>query len=354
MSFHTMSQRVPAFVLLACGLIVLASCKKSPPPNVAATVNGRSITYADLDKQYAAAQLPQPRAGGGAGEGEDSVAVTRLEVLRTLIDNEIMLQRAEKLGLMAQEADVDAKLNELKAPYTQEEFQKHLAERKITAEELKTQIRRDLSVQRLFNKEITSHISISDKDVADAYNANRDGFNLAEPQLHIAQLLVTANPDPNIRNLKADKAQTADQAKRKIQMLAARLKQNSEDFAMLAQNYSEDPESAANGGDIGFIPESAMEKADVELRKVVMLLQPGQVSQVISTPGAYRIFKLISREPAGQRELNDPRVQQTIREGLLGRKDSLYKAAYYEAARNEAKITNYYVASILEKMRAAK
>ncbi len=354
MSYHTMSQRVPAFVLLACGLITLAACKKSPPPNVAATVNGRSITYADLDRQYAAAQLPQPQAGtGGASEGEDSVAVTRLEVLRTLIDNEIMLQRAEKLGLMAQEADVDAKLNELKAPYTQEEFQKRLADRKITAEELKTQIRRDLSVQRLFNKEITSHITITDKDVADAYNANRDGFNLAEPQLHIAQLLVTPNPDPNVRNLKADKAQNAEQAKKKIQMLAARLKQG-DDFAMLAQNYSEDPESAANGGDIGFIPESAMEKADVELRKVVMQLQPGQVSAIIPMPGGYRIFKVISREPAGQRELNDPRVQQTIREGLLNRKDALYRAAYYEAARNEAKITNYYVASILEKMRASK
>jgi peptidyl-prolyl cis-trans isomerase SurA len=349
-----MSRRVFAFVLLACGLIVLAACKKSPPPNVAATVNGRSITYADLDKQYAAAQLPQPRTtGGAAAEGEDSVAVTRLEVLRTLIDNEIMLQRAEKLGLMAQEADVDAKLNELKAPYTQEEFQKRLADRKITAEELKTQIRRDLSVQRLFNKEITSHISITDKDVADAYNANREGFNLAEAQLHIAQLLVTPNPDPNVRNLKANKAQNADQAKKKIQMLAARLKQG-DDFAMLAQNYSEDPESAANGGDIGFIPESAMEKADVELRKAVMQLQPGQISPIIQMPGGYRIFKLISREPAGQRELNDPRVQQTIREGLLNRKDALYRAAYYEAARNEAKITNYYVASILEKMRASK
>jgi len=349
-----MSRRVFALVLLACALIVLAACKKSPPPNVAATVNGRSITYADLDKQYAAAQLPQPRTtGGGAAEGEDSVAVTRLEVLRTLIDNEIMLQRAEKLGLMAQEADVDAKLNELKAPYTQEEFQKRLADRKITAEELKTQIRRDLSVQRLFNKEITSHISITDKDVADAYNANREGFNLAEAQLHIAQLLVTPNPDPNVRNLKANKAQNADQAKKKIQMLAARLKQG-DDFAMLAQNYSEDPESAANGGDIGFIPESAMEKADVELRKAVMQLQPGQISSIIPMPGGYRIFKLISREPAGQRELNDPRVQQTIREGLLNRKDALYRAAYYEAARNEAKITNYYVASILEKMRASK
>ena len=94
----------------------------------------------------------------------------------------------------------------------------------MTAEELKAQIRRDLSVQKLFNKEITSHISITDKDVADFYNANRDSFNLAEPQIHMAQMLVTPRPDPIVRNLKSDKAQNDEQARKKIQMLEARLK----------------------------------------------------------------------------------------------------------------------------------
>ena len=56
----------------------------------------------------------------------------KLEILRGLIDNEIMLQRAEKLGLMAVDADVDAKINELKAPYTKEEFQRQLTQKKMT------------------------------------------------------------------------------------------------------------------------------------------------------------------------------------------------------------------------------
>ena len=345
-----MFKRLPALALLACGLITLAACKKSPPANVAATVNNRVITYADLDKQYAAAQLPPP-------EGEevaDSIAVARLEVLRTLIDNEVMLQRAEKLGLMAQEADVEAKFNELKALSTEEEFKKQLASKKLTAEELKAQVRRDLSVQRLFNKEITSHITITDKDVTDFYNANRQTlFNLAEPQIHLAQILVTPAPNAEVRNLKGDKAQNPAEAKKKIQMLVNRLKQG-EDFAMLAQNYSEDPESAPNGGDLGFIPESAFEKTSVELRKVVMQLQSGQISPIIPTLEGFRVLKVISKESAGQRELNDPRVQQSIRETLLNRRDSLYKAAYFETARDEAKIVNYYATSILGKMQATK
>lgn len=325
-----------------------AACKRTPSPEVAATVNNRVITYADLERQYAAAQLAPPEGK----TADDTVTLQKLEVLRTLIDSEIMLQRAERLGLMAQEADVEAKFNELKAPYTQEEFQKQLADRKITAEELKAQIRKDLSIQRLFNKEITSHITITDKDVTDFYNANKDSFNLAEPQLHLAQILVTPHPDPNIRNLKGDKAQNNEQARKKIQMIAARLKQG-EDFAMLAQNYSEDPDSAANGGDMGFIPESSLEKASVEIRKILFELQPGQVSPIIQTAEGYRIIKLVSREPAGQRDLSDPRVQQRIRETLLNRKDGLLRAAYYERARNEAKVVNYFANSILEKMGAS-
>jgi len=242
-----------AFPVLLISLAALTGCNRSDPPKVAAMVNGRAITYVDLDKQFQSQfATPTDRAS------DDQMEIQRLEVLRTLIDNEIMLQRAEKMGLMAVDADVEAKFNELKTPYTQEEFQKQLNARKITAEELKAQLRRDLSVSKLFNKEITSQISIADKDISDFYNSNKASFNLAEPQIHMAQILVTAGPDPNVRNLKNDKAQDETQARKKIENLYARLRQG-EDFAMLAQNYSEDTNSSQNGGDLGFIPESALE-----------------------------------------------------------------------------------------------
>ena len=72
----------------------------------------------------------------------------------------------------------------------------------------------------------------------------------------------------------------------------------------------------------------------------------GQTSPIIPTPEGYRILKVVSKEPAGQRDQKDPRVQQTIRETLLNRKDQLLKAAYYEVARNEAKVSNYLAASL--------
>lgn len=338
--------RVSCVLALA---VCLAACQKAPPKDVVAIVNGRSITVGELDKQY------EWQFGGNSERVSDErKQVQKLELLRTLIDGEIMVQRAEKLGLMAVDADVETRFNEMKAPYTQEEFQKRLTERKMSADDLRAQLRREQTIQKLINKEITAHINITDKEIADFYNANKASFNLPEPQLHIATILVTPlQPDPNFRNLKNSKATTDKEAVEKIKMIEAQLKKNA-DFAALAQNYSEDPNTAANGGDLGFIQESALERASMELRRLVATMQPGQISPIVRTQEGYRIFKLISREPSGQRELSDPTVQQNIREQLINSKDQLYKAAYYEVARNEAKVQNFLAASIAETMNAKK
>src|SRR5258708_17429988 len=120
---------------LACAMLLLAACKSKPPVNVAAMVNNRAITYEELDKNF------QSRFEAAAERSsEDQVMIQKLEILRGLIDSEIMLQRAEKLGLMAVDADLETKLNQLKTPYNQEKFQKPLKTKKTTLEELKTPI----------------------------------------------------------------------------------------------------------------------------------------------------------------------------------------------------------------------
>jgi len=322
--------------------LALASCKHTPPANVAAEVNGHAIKNDELEKIYQS-QYPQ----AVERSNEDQVMSNKLEVLNSLITNEIMMQRAEKLGLTAVDADVEAEFNKMKSPYTKEEFDKQLAAKHLSIDDLKGQIRRDLTVNKLINKEITSRITITDADVTNFYNANKESFNLAEPQVHMAQILVTPFQGAPVRNLKNSKATSDAEAQSKIKDLSARLGRG-EDFGSLAQNYSEDPDSAPNGGDMGFVPQSNLEKASPELRKLVDSLQPGTYSPPVRTQDGYRILKVITREPAGQRDLNDPRVQQNIRETLLNRKDQLLKSAYYEVARNNAKIQNYLAQSIVD------
>jgi peptidyl-prolyl cis-trans isomerase SurA len=331
------------FAVLAAVLAALPlfSCRHKPPANVAAEVNNHAITYAELEKTYQS-RFPQPVEG----TNEDQVMSQKLELLSSLINSEILLQRAEKAGLTAVDADVDTEFNKMKAPYTKEEFDSQLKAQNMTVDDLKSEFRRGLTVNKLINKEITSHIAITDADVANYYNANKASFNLAEPQIHLAQILVTPFANPNVRNLKNSKARNESEAQTKINDILARLKRG-EDFSMLAQNYSEDPDSATNGGDMGFIPESTLEKANPDLRKLVLSLSPGAFAPIHTQEG-YRILRVIAREPAGQRELNDPRVQQNIRETLLNRKDQLLKNAYYEAARNDSKVENYLARSVIE------
>ena len=334
--------RTLALPAVAAALFCLGACKKAPPAGVAAEVNGHAITDAELEQTYRS-QNPNPPEGASA----DLIEAQRLELLDSLITNQIMLESAEKLGLQAVDADVDAELNKMKAPYTKEEFDKQLADRHMTLDDLRKQVRQKITVDKLIAKEITSHISISDADVAAFYNANKTGFNLAEPQVHMAQIWVTPVPDPNVRNLKNSKARTDAEAKQKIGDLADRIKRG-EDFGMLAQNYSEDSNTASNGGDMGFVPESTLEKASPDLRRLVMSMQPGSVSGIIKTQDGYRILKVITKEPAGQRDLADPRVQENIRENLRNSADQLLRNAYYEVARNNAKVVNYLARSIVE------
>ena len=333
----------PFFVAAAAAAaLLLAACKHTPPANVAAEVNSYAITYGELEKTYQSQYAQQSE-----GATEDQIMAQKLDVLSNLITNQIMLQRAERQGLMAVDADVDAEIAKMRSPYTKEEFDKTLADRHMTMDDLRAQVRAKLSVDKLVNKEITSKITITDADVKNFYEANKPSFNLTEPAVHMAQILVTQFPDPNVHNLKNSKAQNDKEAQTKIQDIAARLKRG-EDFGMLAQNYSEDPNSAPNGGDMGFVKESDLDKANPELRKMVFSLPNTGVSPIIHTGEGYRILKVISKEPAGQRELNDPRVQQNIRETLINSKDQLLRAAYYETARNSAKIENYLARSVVD------
>jgi len=99
---------------------------------------------------------------------------------------------------------------------------------------------------------------------------------------------------------------------------------------------------------------SDLEKVNPELRKMVQSLTNNGVSPIIRTPEGYRILRVITKEPAGQRDLSDPRVQQNIRSQLHDRREQLLKAAYYEVLRDSAKVENYYAKKVLDSNGLAK
>jgi len=346
---HLSFARFAAALSAATLLAALAGCNSQTGGDVMATVDGRKILRTDVDKYYD----NQVASAQQAPTGEQATAL-RLNILHQMIEDEITMRRAEKLGLLATDEEVDRKYNELKSPFTQEEFDKRLKDSKRTVADIKRDIRRSITLDKVMNKEVSSKINVTDQDVTDYYNAHKGEFNLIESQYHLALITVTAAPNPQVQN-QNEKAQNEGDARKKIQMIANRL-DSGDDFATLAMKYSENPETSGNGGDIGTFPESGLKGInDPATREAIIKLKPGQYSPIISVidPASkrameFRIVKLVSKEPAGQHELSDPRVQQAIRSQLHDRRDQLLKAAYYEVLRDSAKVENFYAKKVLD------
>ena len=311
-----------------------------------ATVNGKQILSADLERYYQASIGSAPQK-----PSEEEANTQRLIVLRQMIEDEILQQHAAKVNLVASDEEVSAKLTEIKARYTQEAFDNQLKQSNATLDDFKRDLRRQLTHTKVINKEIESKINITDGEIATFYAAHKADFNFIEPQYHMAQIIVTTAPAQQPGNLQNNKATSEADAKKKILTLHNRL-DSGEDFSTLAMNFSEDASTAPNGGDMGLIAESALRNNPVVF-ELIGKLKPDQYSDVIPVGGprglaGFAIYKLISREPAGQRDLNDPRVQQFIHTQLHNSRAQLLQNAYLETLHNEAKVRNYLAERLLK------
>ncbi len=336
--------------LLLSAIVLVAGCNRGHNADVVATVNGHPIMRSEMEQAYEEQLGEAQQQQAPSPDQADSL---RLNVLQSLINEEIVEQRAAKMNLTATNDEVDAKLKEMEAPYTQEQFDERLKANHTTLADLKHNLRRTLTINKLLNKEINSKITVTDADVANYYNRHKAEFNFIETEYHLAQIQVTNIPTAQPGNLQNSKATNDAEAKKKIQALKNQLDSGA-DFGTLAMNWSEAPDSAPNGGDIGFIPESRL-RTDPAVYTAITKLKAGEYTDIMpivdpqskKTVG-YAIYKLLSREPAGQRELSDPRVQQAIRQQLQDGRSQLLKGAYFEMLRDQARIENFFAEQIFK------
>jgi peptidyl-prolyl cis-trans isomerase SurA len=339
-----------AMVLIGGALFpALSGCHRSPSADVVATVNGKEIQRADLERNYQISLGDNPQK-----PSPQEAEIGRLNVLRQMIQEEILDQQAAKLNLTASDEDVNARLTEIKAPYTEDQFYNMLKQRNLTLDEFKHDLRRQLTETKLINKEIESKINITDKQIADFYEQNKAGFNVVEPQFHLAQIVVATTPSQQAAGLQDNKATSEADAKKKIDALYSRL-ESGQDFANVAMQFSEDPRTASSGGDMGIVAESTL-RSDPEVYNAIGKLKPDQFTDILpmydSSPGHkvayYAIYKLIAREPAGQRLLTDPNVRQTIHQTLHDAQKQLLQTAYIEKLQDDARVHNYLAEEILK------
>jgi len=335
--------RCLSVLALITASLFIASCGSASKASadVVARVNGKDIMTAQLEKQF------QNRLNGAeqppsAEEAQD----LKLQVLNQLINDQILLEMASTAGLSATDAEVDVKFNEFKNQYTEEKFKDLLKEQKMTIDDIRNELRKSITIDKLVNKEITSKISVTDAEIKNFYEKNKESFNLPE-SYHIAHILVTPVADPDLRNGKSDDAKSPEEARQKAARLLREV-QGGRDFATVAKESSEDPSSGPNGGDLNFQPLQAIENIDPRLAQAVQKMRAGETfPQVIETRFGFHILKLMEKDAGGQKDLSDPRVQAQVRQVIFNRKDQTLKNAFSEAARNKATVMNYLAERIL-------
>jgi peptidyl-prolyl cis-trans isomerase SurA len=336
-----------AFLLAVLAAAISSACRSKPATpavtvsaNTWAVVDGREITRDDVDKAF------RRTRDGSQNLSDEEVLAAKLSLLNDLIVQEILLAKAGTLKLDVPQAELDAAYANARKNVADDAFQQELTRRNLTQADMREGLRRELLAQKVIEREVGSNIAVTDREVTDFFAANRAQFNVPEESYHIAQIVVTPSRDPQLSNGTGDDAATPQAALAKVQMLMERLKAGAS-FRDLAAGYSEDPESAPRGGDLGFVPMSRLKQAPPPLRNAVVNKSPGTVN-VVSAGGAYTIVLVVAHELAGQRDLSTPGVRDRITETLRGRREQLLRAAYLTSARGDADVVNYLARRLVE------
>jgi peptidyl-prolyl cis-trans isomerase SurA len=303
-------------------------------------VDGREIRRDDVEKAY------RRVSQAGTTLSDDETLTAKLTLLNELIVQDILIAKAGAMKLEVPPAELESAYTEARKGVPDETLQQELTRRNLTAEDMREGLRRELLAQKVIEREVVAKVVVPEQEITDFFNANREQFNFPEEAYHIAQIVVTPERDPQQVNRTGDDADTPQAASSKTQMLMERLKGGAP-FGELAMDYSEDPQSAPRGGDLGFVPVSALKQAPPALRDAVLKSEPGTVN-VVSAGGGHTIVLLVAHETAGQRDLSNAEVRERITGALRTRKEQLLRTAFLSAARTDAVVVNHLARRLVE------
>jgi hypothetical protein len=338
-----------AMVLGASFIAACSSGAETPDNTVAATVNGKKIMLSEVERI-----ITQQAQGKQSRLSQLEMAQARLQVLSSLIQREVLFQRAEQEKLLPTDDEITNTINKQMqdSGISQEEFDRQLKEQNMTREALREEAKKDLAIQKLQEK-FSGKITISDREIEDYYSANKQQFVNSRG---VALAMIAVDPQDNsAQGIKQDDAKNETDAKVKIDAIYQQLKGGA-DFATVARARSEDA-SLARGGDIGFATEDELKQTGFPPDLVSQFfgaMQVGSFTNAVkfSSPqfpaGRWYIFKLQEKHLQTENlTLESQGVRQQIATALTNQRKEILNAALVEVAMREAKVTNNLAANLL-------
>lgn len=261
-------------------------------PDVIARVNGDAIDKSEFQK---AVRRVETQAGGTVPPAQRD-RIYR-DVLDQLVGYRLLAQEVAKRKLTIPDAAVDQRVAEMRQQFpTEEAFRQTLERQQATLDELRSNIRLQLSIDKMLEGELGPQISVTPEAIAEFYQKNPDKFQQAE-RVHASHILIAVP--------KGADATASAAARQKATEVLKEVKAG-KDFAALAKQYSQDPGSAPNGGDLGFFQRGQMV---APFSDAAFGLKPGDTSDIVQTPFGFHIIKVLEKQPPSTVPLDTVRPQ---------------------------------------------
>ena len=292
-------------LLIAAGCDSSLQTKSEKKGVLLAQVNGEPITRQDVRAHYMA-------RGQQEMEGKAEISISRV-LLDQLVERRLLLQRFRETGEYVSEGKVKRFVEFIRRQYGQVDLNTIMEEQGIDEESWVKTMRETLEIEHLLQKEVYSKLEVSDSEVEDYYNLNKEKFRVGR-RLRVRQIVVSS-------------------AK-----LASRLRKlllEGKSFASLAQKHSIGPESSV-GGDLGYFQQGELPE---NIENVVESLKLNEASRVVRSPAGFHLLEVSERRLPFQKTLAS--VKENIKKRLLADKGRARLESWLGELKRNAKIKYY-------------
>lgn len=301
----------PLFALVITVSLLTSAVACSSSNEIVARVNGEEITRTELETQVDRLKDQYPGMFDGA-EGEERLLDFKRSLLASMVDAILMRQAAEDRGIVVPDEEIEEQIDSYRVGI--EDFDAALAEANMTVDDLREQVREQLVAQRLI-EELAGDAEVTESDIETYYDKNKDERFTQPASTHAAHILFNLEDKATAEEVLADVKAGGD-------------------FAALAEQHSQDPGSAANGGDLDwsdpsrpYVPEFETALAD---------LDAGEVSGLVETEFGWHIIKVIDKRPEAVQPLAE--VSTMIEQMILQDRNTEVFQAFLAEAREAADI----------------
>jgi peptidyl-prolyl cis-trans isomerase SurA len=267
------------FVLLAPCFSLLAEARAEVVDRVVAVVNGKPITLSEFQEREAplSKQISEKFSGE---EREERLSELRKKVIDSLIEDLLLEQEAERLGMKVSAREIDDAVEDVKKQNNldDEGLRAALKREGLTYEQYRLQIKRQIEKSRVIGQQVRSKVNVTEKDILDYYERNQRLF-MRDAEVKVSHILFVVPEKASsaeIERIRGQASEVLDMARR------------GRDFAELAKRYSQDA-SAKESGSLGFFKRGQLLPA---FEEAAFSLKKGEISNLVRTPYGFHIIKV--------------------------------------------------------------